>query len=434
MVILKNFKKKTMTLNNTALDFLSETDPVIMSIILRELQRQREHLELIASENFASLAVLAAQGSILTNKYAEGLPQKRYYGGCEWIDKIEQIAIDRAKELFGASHVNVQPHSGAQANFAVFLSLLNPGDKIMGMDLSHGGHLTHGSPVNVSGKWFKTCHYGVEMHSEQLDYDHILKLAQKEKPKLIICGFSAYPRTIEFEKFRIIADEVGAYLMADIAHIAGLVASGHHPNPLSYCDIVTTTTHKTLRGPRGGLIMTNNVDLGKKVDKAVFPGTQGGPLEHVIAAKAVAFKEALHPEFKIYSGKVINNAKSLANQLIKRGFRIVSNGTDNHLVLVDLRSVKMSGKEADKLTSAINITANKNTIPFDPESPFITSGLRLGSPAMTTRGLGTEEFIEIGNIIADRLLNPEDELIKHNCFHRVETLCNKFPLYFHLSI
>ena len=434
MVILKNFKKKTMTLNNTALDFLNETDPVIMSIILRELQRQREHLELIASENFASLAVLAAQGSILTNKYAEGLPQKRYYGGCEWIDKIEQIAIDRAKELFGASHVNVQPHSGAQANFAVFLSLLNPGDKIMGMDLSHGGHLTHGSPVNVSGKWFKTCHYGVEMHSEQLDYDHILKLAQKEKPKLIICGFSAYPRTIEFEKFRIIADEVGAYLMADIAHIAGLVASGHHPNPLSYCDIVTTTTHKTLRGPRGGLIMTNNVDLGKKVDKAVFPGTQGGPLEHVIAAKAVAFKEALHPEFKIYSGKVINNAKSLANQLIKRGFRIVSNGTDNHLVLVDLRSVKMSGKEADKLTSAINITANKNTIPFDPESPFITSGLRLGSPAMTTRGLGTEEFIEIGNIIADRLLNPEDELIKHNCFHRVETLCNKFPLYSHLSI
>ena len=423
-----------MTLNNTALDFLNETDPVIMSIILRELQRQREHLELIASENFASLAVLAAQGSILTNKYAEGLPQKRYYGGCEWIDKIEQIAIDRAKELFGASHVNVQPHSGAQANFAVFLSLLNPGDKIMGMDLSHGGHLTHGSPVNVSGKWFKTCHYGVEMHSEQLDYDHILKLAQKEKPKLIICGFSAYPRTIEFEKFRIIADEVGAYLMADIAHIAGLVASGHHPNPLSYCDIVTTTTHKTLRGPRGGLIMTNNVDLGKKVDKAVFPGTQGGPLEHVIAAKAVAFKEALHPEFKIYSGKVINNAKSLANQLIKRGFRIVSNGTDNHLVLVDLRSVKMSGKEADKLTSAINITANKNTIPFDPESPFITSGLRLGSPAMTTRGLGTEEFIEIGNIIADRLLNPEDELIKHNCFHRVETLCNKFPLYSHLSI
>ncbi|BDA39501.1 serine hydroxymethyltransferase [cyanobacterium endosymbiont of Braarudosphaera bigelowii] len=434
MVILKNFKKKTMTLNNTALDFLNETDPVIMSIILGELQRQREHLELIASENFTSLAVLAAQGSILTNKYAEGLPQKRYYGGCEWIDKIEQIAIDRAKELFGASHVNVQPHSGAQANFAVFLSLLNPGDKIMGMDLSHGGHLTHGSPVNVSGKWFKTCHYGVEMHSEQLDYDHILKLAQKEKPKLIICGFSAYPRTIEFEKFRIIADEVGAYLMADIAHIAGLVASGHHPNPLSYCDIVTTTTHKTLRGPRGGLIMTNNVDLGKKVDKAVFPGTQGGPLEHVIAAKAVAFKEALHPEFKIYSGKVINNAKSLANQLIKRGFRIVSNGTDNHLVLVDLRSVKMSGKEADKLTSAINITANKNTIPFDPESPFITSGLRLGSPAMTTRGLGTEEFIEIGNIIADRLLNPEDELIKHNCFHRVETLCNKFPLYSHLSI
>ncbi len=423
-----------MVLNNTDLDFLNETDPIIMSMIRGELQRQREHLELIASENFASRAVLAAQGSILTNKYAEGLPQKRYYGGCEWVDKIEQTAIDRAKKLFGAGHANVQPHSGAQANFAVFLSLLNPGDKIMGMDLSHGGHLTHGSSVNVSGKWFETCSYGVEIYNEQLNYDQILKLAQKEKPKLLICGYSAYPRTIEFDKFRIIADEVGAYLMADIAHIAGLVASGHHPNPLPHCDIVTTTTHKTLRGPRGGLIMTNNIDLGKKIDKAVFPGTQGGPLEHVIAAKAVAFKEALNPNFKIYSEKVINNAKSLANQLIKRGFRVVSNGTDNHLILVDLQSIKMSGKEADKLISTINITANKNTIPFDPESPFVTSGIRLGSPAMTTRGLGIKEFIEIGNIIADRLLNPTNELIRDNCLHRVKALCNTFPLYPYLDI
>ena len=423
-----------MILDNANLDSLNEKDPIVMSIIRGELQRQREHLELIASENFTSLAVLEAQGSILTNKYAEGLPYKRYYGGCEWVDKVEQIAIDRAKKIFGASHVNVQPHSGAQANFAVFLSLLNPGDKIMGMDLCHGGHLTHGSPVNFSGKWFQTCHYGVEMHNEQLNYDAILKLAQSEKPKLLICGYSAYPRTIDFEKFRIIADKVGAYLMADISHIAGLVASGHHSNPLPYCDVVTTTTHKTLRGPRGGLIMTNNIDLGKKFDKAVFPGTQGGPLEHVIAAKAVAFKEALDSDFKIYSGKVINNAKSLAEQLKKRGFRLVSDGTDNHLILIDTRSIRMSGKEADNLISTINITANKNTIPFDPESPFVTSGIRLGSPAMTTRGLGTEEFIEIGNIIADRLLNPEDEAVKQNCFHRVKTLCNKFPLYPDLNV
>ncbi|WP_107670844.1 serine hydroxymethyltransferase [Cyanothece sp. BG0011] len=421
-------------MTDTNLDFLAQTDPTLAAMIQGELQRQREHLELIASENFTSPAVLAAQGSVLTNKYAEGLPKKRYYGGCEWVDKAEQLAIDRVKELFGAAHANVQPHSGAQANFAVFLSLLNPGDKIMGMDLSHGGHLTHGSPVNVSGKWFEVSHYGVSPDTERLDYDAILELAKKEKPKLLICGYSAYPRIIEFDKFRAITDEVGAYLMADIAHIAGLVASGHHPNPLPYCDVVTTTTHKTLRGPRGGLIMTKNPELGKKFDKAVFPGTQGGPLEQVIAAKAVAFGEALKPEFKVYSGQVIANAQALANQLTQRGFKLVSGGTDNHLMLIDLRCIDMTGKEANNLVSEINITANKNTVPFDPESPFVTSGLRLGSPAMTTRGLGVEEFTEIGNIIADCLLNRNDEAVKKDCLNRVKALCDRFPLYPHLNI
>ncbi|MDJ0662276.1 MAG: serine hydroxymethyltransferase [Crocosphaera sp.] len=421
-------------MTDTNLDFLAQTDPTLAAMIQGELQRQREHLELIASENFTSPAVLAAQGSVLTNKYAEGLPKKRYYGGCEWVDQAEQLAIDRVKELFGAAHANVQPHSGAQANFAVFLALLNPGDTIMGMDLSHGGHLTHGSPVNVSGKWFNVSHYGVSPETERLDYDAILELAKKEKPKLLICGYSAYPRIIEFDKFRAIADEVGAYLMADIAHIAGLVASGHHPNPLPYCDVVTTTTHKTLRGPRGGLIMTNNPELGKQFDKAVFPGTQGGPLEQVIAAKAVAFGEALKPEFKVYSGQVIANAQALANQLAQRGFKLVSGGTDNHLMLVDLRCIDMTGKEADKLVSEINITANKNTVPFDPESPFVTSGLRLGSPAMTTRGLGVEEFTEIANIIADCLLNRNDEAVKKDCLNRVKALCDRFPLYPHLNI
>jgi len=417
----------------TNFDFLAETDPMIATYLGQELQRQREHLELIASENFTSPAVMAAQGSVLTNKYAEGLPGKRYYGGCEFIDKVEQVAIDRAKELFGAAHANVQPHSGAQANFAVFLALLKPGDKIMGMDLSHGGHLTHGSPVNVSGKWFEVCHYGVSQETEQLDYAQIRELAMKERPKLIICGYSAYPRIIDFEKFRAIADEVGAYLMADIAHIAGLVATGHHPNPLPHCHVVTTTTHKTLRGPRGGLIMTNQSDLGKKFDKAVFPGTQGGPLEHVIAGKAVAFGEALTPAFKTYSAQVIENAKALATALQNRKLKIVSGGTDNHVLLVDLRSIGMTGKRADQLVSGVKITANKNTVPFDPESPFVTSGLRLGSPAMTTRGMGVAEFTEIGNIIADRLLNPEDEQVATECRQRVGQLCDRFPLYPHLS-
>ena len=421
-------------MTDTNLEFLTQTDPAIAGIIQLELQRQREHLELIASENFTSPAVLAAQGSILTNKYAEGLPGKRYYGGCEFIDRAEQIAIDRAKQLFEAAHANVQPHSGAQANFAVFLALLEPGDTIMGMDLSHGGHLTHGSPVNVSGKWFKVRHYGVNPDTEQLDYDLIRELALKERPKLIICGYSAYPRTIDFAQFRAIADEVGAYLFADIAHIAGLVATGHHPSPLPYCDVVTTTTHKTLRGPRGGLILTRDVELGKKLDKAVFPGTQGGPLEHVIAAKAVAFGEALKPEFKTYSGQVIANAQALAKRLSDRGFKLVSGGTDNHLMLVDLRSIGMTGKRADQLVSEVHITANKNTVPFDPESPFVTSGLRLGSPAMTTRGMGVGEFTEIADIIADCLLNREDEATKQDCLRRVTTLCEHFPLYPHLRI
>jgi glycine hydroxymethyltransferase len=418
----------------TNLDFLAQSDRAVAEIIQQELQRQRDHLELIASENFTSAAVLAAQGSVLTNKYAEGLPGKRYYGGCEYIDRVEQLAIDRVKELFGAAHANVQPHSGAQANFAVFLSLLEPGDKIMGMDLSHGGHLTHGSPVNVSGKWFQTCHYGVSQTTERLDYEQIRELALKERPKMIICGYSAYPRVIEFEKFRAIADEIGAYLLADIAHIAGLVATGHHPSPIPYCDVVTTTTHKTLRGPRGGLIMTRDAELGKKFDKAVFPGTQGGPLEHVIAAKAVAFGEALLPEFKTYCGQVIANARAMAKGLSDRNLKLVSGGTDNHLLLLNLQSIGMTGKRADALVSEINITANKNTVPFDTESPFVTSGLRLGSPAMTTRGMGEVEFTEIANIIADRLLSPDDEAVKQACLRRVASLCDRFPLYPHLRI
>lgn len=421
-----------MTKTNS--DILTSTDPAIAELINDELQRQRDHLELIASENFTSAAVMAAQGSVLTNKYAEGLPGKRYYGGCEYIDKIEQLAINRAKQIFGAAHANVQPHSGAQANFAVFLSLLQPGDKIMGMDLSHGGHLTHGSPVNFSGKWFQVSHYGVSQQTEQLDYDQIRELALRERPKLLICGYSAYPRIIDFEKFRSIADEIGAYLLADIAHIAGLVASGLHPDPIPHCHVVTTTTHKTLRGPRGGLILTSDAELGKKLDKSVFPGSQGGPLEHVIAGKAVAFGEALKPEFKTYSAQVIENARALAEQLQNRGLKLVSNGTDNHLILVDLRSVSLTGKQADQLVSTVNITANKNTIPFDPQSPFVTSGLRLGSPAMTTRGLGVTEFTEIGNIISDRLLSPDSDVVTQDCRQRVAALCDRFPLYPHLEI
>ncbi len=410
---------------------LEVSDPIIAKLINKEKHRQQNHLELIASENFTSMAVMAAQGSVLTNKYAEGLPNKRYYGGCEFVDQIEELAIERAKQLFNAEWANVQPHSGAQANSAVFLSLLNPGDSILGMNLSHGGHLTHGSPVNMSGKWFKSFQYGVNKNTNLLNFDEIRDIALQEKPKLIICGYSAYPRTIDFEKFRKIADEVGAYLMADIAHIAGLVASELHPNPVQHCDVVTTTTHKTLRGPRGGLILCRDKEFGKRFDKAVFPGTQGGPLEHVIAAKAVAFGEALNPNFKEYSKKVINNAQVLANTLIKRGIDIVSGGTDNHIVLLDLRSIGMTGKVADLLVSEVNITANKNTVPFDPESPFVTSGLRLGTAALTTRGFDKLAFVEIGEIIADRLQNPSNLKIEESCKKRVETLCDRFPLYEH---
>ena len=408
---------------------LEFSDPIISNLIEQEKNRQENHLELIASENFTSLAVMEAQGSVLTNKYAEGLPQKRYYGGCEFVDQIEELAIERAKSLFEADWANVQPHSGAQANAAVFLSLLEPGDSILGMDLSHGGHLTHGSPVNMSGKWFKAHHYGVDKETNLLDFNSIREIALRTKPKLIICGYSAYPRLIDFKEFRKIADETGAYLMADIAHIAGLVASKLHPNPISYCDVVTTTTHKTLRGPRGGLILCRDKEFGKKFDKSVFPGTQGGPLEHIIAAKAVAFGEALKPDFIEYSQKVINNAKILAKTLIEKGIDIVSGGTDNHIVLLDLRGINMTGKVADLLVSEVNITANKNTVPFDPESPFVTSGLRLGTAALTTRGFNEEAFIKVGEIIAERLLNPNDLQIEKSCKQKVLDLCNRFPLY-----
>ena len=408
---------------------LEVSDPIISNLINKENHRQQSHLELIASENFTSQAVMEAQGSVLTNKYAEGLPQKRYYGGCEFVDEIEELAISRATKLFNADWANVQPHSGAQANTAVFLSLLQPGDTILGMDLSHGGHLTHGSPVNMSGKWFKSFHYGVDKDTSLLNFNQIREIALEKKPKLIICGYSAYPRTINFLEFRKIADEVGAFLMADIAHIAGLVASDLHPNPLPHCDVVTTTTHKTLRGPRGGLILCRDKEFGKRFDKAVFPGTQGGPLEHVIAAKAVAFGEALEPGFKEYSKNIINNAKVLAKTLKERGINIVSGGTDNHIVLLDLRSINMTGKVADLLVSEVNITANKNTVPYDPESPFVTSGLRLGTAALTTRGFDEKAFLEIGNIIADRLQNPEDLSVEKSCKERVKILCDRFPLY-----
>ena len=408
---------------------LAAGDPAIAGLIDQEARRQETHLELIASENFASRAVMEAQGSVLTNKYAEGLPSKRYYGGCEHVDAIEELAIERAKQLFGAAWANVQPHSGAQANFAVFLALLQPGDTILGMDLSHGGHLTHGSPVNVSGKWFKAVHYGVDPDTQQLNFESIRQLALEHRPKLIVCGYSAYPRTIDFQGFRAIADEVGAYLLADMAHIAGLVAAGVHPNPVPVCDVVTTTTHKTLRGPRGGLILCRDAEFAKQFDKAVFPGSQGGPLEHVIAAKAVAFGEALQPSFRVYSQQVVANAQALASRIQERGIAVVSGGTDNHLVLLDLRSIGMTGQVADLLVSDVHITANKNTVPFDPQSPFVTSGLRLGTAACTTRGFDEAAFREVADVIADRLLNPEDAGIEQRCRERVAALCGRFPLY-----
>ena len=408
---------------------LNTVDPEVSKAIDQELNRQRNKLELIASENIVSKAVMAAQGSVLTNKYAEGYPGKRYYGGSEYVDVVEQLAIDRAKELFGAGYANVQPHSGAQANMAVFFALLTPGDTVMGMNLTDGGHLTHGSPVNMSGKYFKIVPYGVSEKTEMLDYDEIQRIANECKPKLIVAGASAYARTIDFQRMAEIANSVGAYLMVDMAHIAGLVAAGLHPSPVPYADVVTTTTHKTLRGPRGGLILCKDEEFGKQFNKAIFPGIQGGPLMHVIAAKAVALKEALSPEFKAYAQQIVKNAKALADTLQADGFRIVSGGTDNHLMLVDLTSKNITGKLAQNLLDEVGITANKNTIPFEKLSPFVTSGIRLGSPALTTRGFKEEDMVEVANIIALVLDNPEDEGARKEASQRVAALCAKYPLY-----
>ena len=408
---------------------LKTVDPEVAAAIDAELNRQRNKLELIASENIVSTAVMTAQGSVLTNKYAEGYPGKRYYGGCEHVDVLEQLAIDRAKELFGAGYANVQPHSGAQANMAVFFALLTPGDTVMGMNLTDGGHLTHGSPVNMSGKYFNIVPYGVSAETEALDYDEVQRIAEECKPKLIVAGASAYARTIDFPRMAEIAHSVGAYLMVDMAHIAGLVAAGYHPSPVPYADVVTTTTHKTLRGPRGGLILCKDAEFGQQFNKAIFPGIQGGPLMHVIAGKAVALKEALSPEFKEYAAQIIKNAKALADTLAADGFRIVSGGTDNHLMLVDLTSKNITGKVAQNLLDEVGITANKNTIPFEKLSPFVTSGIRLGSPALTTRGFKEDDMVEVANIIALVLDNPEDESAREQARQRVAALCAKYPLY-----
>ena len=408
---------------------LDVVDTEIQEAINKELSRQRDKLEMIASENIVSKAVMQAQGSVLTNKYAEGYPCKRYYGGCEYVDVVEQLAIDRAKKLFGAEYANVQPHSGAQANTAVYFALLQPGDTILGMNLTDGGHLTHGSPVNISGKYFKIIPYGVDKETERIDYDELERLAKEHQPKLIVGGASAYSRVIDFERMAQIAKSVGAYLMIDMAHIAGLVAAGLHPSPVPYADVVTTTTHKTLRGPRGGLILCRDAEFGKQFNKAIFPGIQGGPLMHVIAAKAVAFKEALSDEFKVYQQQVLDNAKALADELVKKGFRIVSGGTDNHLMLVDLRSKNITGKEAQFLLDEIGITANRNTIPFEPLSPFVTSGIRLGTPALTTRGLKEDDIREVADIIADVIENREDSAVIEAAKAKVQAICKKFPLY-----
>lgn len=407
---------------------IANQDKEVYEAIRQELNRQRNKIELIASENFVSEAVMEAQGSVLTNKYAEGYPGHRYYGGCEYVDIVENLARERAKQLFGAEHVNVQPHSGAQANMAVYFTILEHGDTVLGMNLSHGGHLTHGSPVNFSGMQYHFVEYGVDKETQHIDYEDVLEKARVHKPKLIVAGASAYPRTIDFKKFREIADETGAYLMVDMAHIAGLVACGLHPNPVPYADFVTTTTHKTLRGPRGGMILCK-AEFAKKVDKSIFPGIQGGPLMHVIAAKAVAFGEALTDGFKTYSQKVVDNAKRLAEGLQKEGFDLVSGGTDNHLILIDLRSFGITGKDAEKVLDDIGITANKNTIPYDPESPFVTSGLRIGTPAVTTRGFGLEEMDEVASIIGSALKNPDNEAVLKEAAERVRHLTERFPLY-----
>ncbi|MBF1686563.1 MAG: serine hydroxymethyltransferase [Selenomonas sp.] len=415
------------------MDTLKQADPQVAEAIDHELNRQRTKLELIASENIVSRAVMEAQGSVLTNKYAEGYPGKRYYGGCEYVDVAEQLAIDRAKELFGAAWANVQPHSGAQANMAVFFALLQPGDTILGMNLTDGGHLTHGSPVNISGTYYKVIPYGVDRETERIDYDALEKLAAEHHPRMIIAGASAYARIIDFERIAAIAKSVDAIFMVDMAHIAGLVAAGQHPSPVPYADIVTTTTHKTLRGPRGGLILGRDEELGKKINKAVFPGIQGGPLMHVIAAKAVALGEALKPSFKEYGAQVVKNAAALADELTKLGYRIVSGGTDTHVMLVDLTNKDVTGKEAQTLLDEVNITANRNTIPFEPRSPFVTSGIRLGSPALTTRGFREEDMREVARIIAHVLDAPMDESRRAEARRRVDALCKKYPIYEHLG-
>ncbi|WP_337961805.1 serine hydroxymethyltransferase [Halobacteriovorax sp. GB3] len=408
---------------------LESMDAEIFALVGKELSRQEEGLELIASENYASKAVMEAQGSILTNKYAEGLPKKRYYGGCEFVDTVEQLAIDRVCELFGAKFANVQPHSGSQANMGTYFALIQPGDKVMGMDLAQGGHLTHGSPVNFSGKLFNIVSYGLDEKSEELDYDKVREVALKERPKLIVAGASAYARTIDFKKFREIADEVGAYLVVDMAHIAGLVAAGLHPSPVPYAHAVTSTTHKTLRGPRGGIVLTNDEELAKKINFNIFPGIQGGPLEHVIAAKAVAFKEALTPEYKEYQQQVIDNAKALAAALQSEGIDIVSNGTDNHLVLLKTDSVDLTGKVAEQTLEKAGITCNKNMIPGDKRSPFVTSGVRLGTPAVTTRGLKEEHMKTLASWISKALKNSEDEKALAGIKEEVLKLCKEFPVY-----
>ncbi|MFA3749142.1 serine hydroxymethyltransferase [Staphylococcus aureus] len=411
------------------MSYITKQDKVIAEAIEREFQRQNSNIELIASENFVSEAVMEAQGSVLTNKYAEGYPGRRYYGGCEFVDVTESIAIDRAKALFGAEHVNVQPHSGSQANMAVYLVALEMGDTVLGMNLSHGGHLTHGAPVNFSGKFYNFVEYGVDKDTERINYDEVRKLALEHKPKLIVAGASAYSRTIDFKKFKEIADEVNAKLMVDMAHIAGLVAAGLHPNPVEYADFVTTTTHKTLRGPRGGMILCKE-EYKKDIDKTIFPGIQGGPLEHVIAAKAVAFGEALENNFKTYQQQVVKNAKVLAEALINEGFRIVSGGTDNHLVAVDVKgSIGLTGKEAEETLDSVGITCNKNTIPFDQEKPFVTSGIRLGTPATTTRGFDEKAFEEVAKIISLALKNSKDEEKLQQAKERVAKLTAEYPLY-----
>lgn len=407
---------------------LQTGDRKVYEIIREELERQRNKLEMIASENIVSYGVMEAQGSVLTNKYAEGYPGKRYYGGCEYVDKLEQLAIDRATELFHADHVNVQPHSGSQANFAVYFALLKPGDTILGMNLTDGGHLTHGSPVNVSGSYFHVLPYGVRKEDELLDYDALEKLAKETHPKLIIGGTSAYSRIIDFERMAAIAHDVGAIFMVDMAHFAGLVAGGEYPSPIPFCDVVTTTTHKTLRGPRGGAIFCKE-EYAKAIDKAIFPGIQGGPLEHVIAGKAVAFGEALTDDFKQYAKMIKRNEKVLSDQLQKRGVRVVSGGTDTHVLLADVKALGITGKVAQNVLDEIGITANKNTIPFETLSPFITSGIRLGSPALTTRGLKEDDFIHIADIIADVLHAPEDETVKQKSAEKVKAICEKYPLY-----